>query len=212
MIDPNLAYRIGEPRPGDVLGFSHGGMLGVTINLATLGVPFWGLSHVGIVTRQGDGKLLYNEQSAACIELLVVCESTVLAFHPCLATNRDVAGVQIQPLCRRLWSYQGKVWSYRLRRPLTAQSEEKLMQFCHSHLGKSYDAVGAFRARGAGFGWLEKRLRSEDLSSVFCSEFAAAALRHVGVFDTDNASRWNPNALCRALVRRGVVHVPVRQR
>ena len=41
-----------EPKAGDIIGFSGDSWLSVGINLATYGIPFWSLSHVGIL---GDG-------------------------------------------------------------------------------------------------------------------------------------------------------------
>jgi hypothetical protein len=43
-------------KPGDILGFSGDTWVSATINLATYGIPYWHLSHVGIVAEwDGDG-------------------------------------------------------------------------------------------------------------------------------------------------------------
>ncbi|MCP4549647.1 MAG: hypothetical protein GY835_24595 [bacterium] len=108
--------------------------------------------------------------------------------------------------------YNGAVWLYRQVKPLRPTEVDKLWAFAVGHAGVDYDAIGAFRARGAGFGWLDRLLlrRKEDLTSIFCSEFVAAALRHVGLFHTANASRWSPNKLGRALLAGGKYGKPIR--
>ena len=61
-----------------------------------------------------------------------------------------------------------------------------------------------------GFSWLESCLREQDLHTIFCSEWVAAALSNVGIFQTDDAARWNPNLLCRTLRHKGLVFRPRR--
>lgn len=185
-------------RAGDVLGFSACDCLGVGINLATWGLPGVGLSHVAICADHPD------------TGDLVLFESTSLYPVPCAIRGVVVSGLQCHAIRPRVATYRGKVWAYQLRKPLDVRQSNRLTAYCLRHLGTAYDAIGAFRSRQAGFGWLERRLRPEDLTSIFCSEFVAAAHRHVDVFQTANASAWNPNRYCRELQARGLVHEPER--
>ncbi len=188
-----------EFEPAGFLGFSSCSHYGFIINLGTWGIPFWSLSHVALVAEHPDDGHL------------VLFESTTLDETPCLFQGRSVDGVQCHEIVPRVLRYPGKVWYYPRVNPITPEQSIKLTQFCVDHLGVAYDAVGAFRSRGAGFGWLEKRLFShEDLTSVFCSEFEVAAENHIGAFHTGNASKWNPNSSARAHLRRGISLKPLR--
>jgi len=193
------ALRCDSPlRPGDVVGFSSSEWTGWIINGGTWGLPLWGLSHVALVAAHpDDGRP-------------VLFESTSLYNEPCLLQGEIVEGVQCHEIWPRVEAYRGKVWHYPRRRSISAEQSVDLTEFCMSNLGTSYDRIGAFRSRGAGFGWFEKFFLGQDLTSLFCSEFAAVALDHIEAFYTANASKWNPNALCRALLRRGISQKPVR--
>jgi len=189
-----------EYQPGDVLGFSSRSCLGIWINLGTFGVPLVGLSHVGVVIAHPEtGEL-------------VLCESTTLAPWKCCIRGQRTSGVQCQRIDRRVERYQGTVWRYPLAIPLITDQSERLTSYCVHSLGTRYDMDGAFRARVLGFGWLHRLLfgRDEDLTSLFCSEFVAAALRSIGQFRTSSASNWNPNKLTRELRRRAVCLKPER--
>jgi len=102
------------------------------------------------------------------------------------------------------------VWHYPFYRPLYPFESKRLSEFLLEYLGKDYDAIGAFRAGGIGWSWLESKLRRQDLTSLFCSEYCAAAHAHVGVFRTDHVSRWSPNRLVRTERRRGILLKPWR--
>jgi hypothetical protein len=97
-----------------------------------------------------------------------------------------------------------------LYRPLYPQESERLSSFLIEHVGKDYDAIGAFRSGGKVFSWIESLLRRQDFSSLFCSELCATAFQCTGILPTDNASRWNPNRLVRACRRRGILRRPWR--
>ena len=195
-------YRDLTPWPGDFVGFSSHDSLGWLINLGTFGCPLRGLSHCGIVASHPD----YDDP--------LLFESTTQCVLPCLFGGRAVDGVQAHRCVSRIGEYHGAVWLYRLDRPLSGWQEGKLGRFCIDHLGTGYDAIGAFRSRGAGFGWLERLLcrRPEDLHALFCSEFCAAALRECERFNTRDASKFSPNRLGRTLVGRGIHLKPVRIR
>ncbi len=186
-------------RPGDVIGFSSCGCAGLAINVCSLGLPFWDLSHVGLVGWHPEKPSL------------LVYESTGLINTPCAVTGQVINGVQGHRLHSRIRSYRGHVWHYPLALPLPDWHARLMSQWCIRHLGRDYDEMGAFRVRDTPLGWLRRRLfGEEDLRAMFCSEFVAAGLRYVGKFQTDNASHWNPNALCRRLRARGIVSKPRR--
>ena len=184
--------------PGDMIGFSHRGCLGWTINLATGGVPGWGLSHVAqVIAHPEDGHP-------------ILCEATAWPSQPCIIRGVYTDGLQCHGISARVWSYPGRVWRYPLTTPLMDEQSKQLTDFAVENLGRRYDYVGAFRARGAGFGWLERRLRKEDLRSLFCSEFVAAGWRAAGIVGWRNASAWSPNRLARAARAAAVVGKPER--
>ena len=185
-----------EPKAGDIIGFSGDSWLSAGINLATYGIPFWSLSHVGIVGEH-DGELL-------------LFESTEQNELPCSIRGKPVCGTQAHRLDECIRAYNGKVWHYPLYRPLYTFERKRLNTFLQKYLGKDYDAVGAFRAGGVGWSWLESKLRRQDLSSLFCSEYCAAAHARVGIFRTDHLSRWSPNRLVRTERRRGILLKPWR--
>lgn len=194
---PKRITSIDQMLPGDLVGFSACSALGIAINLATCGVPFYGLSHVAIVADHWDhGRLLF--------------ESTTLPERACYIQGSRVSGVQAHRLRGRLSTYHGKIWHYPLAEPLDTVQSKRLARYCVDHLGLDYDAIGAFRSRRTPLGWLERRLRPEDLTSIFCSELIADAWRDCGVWWIGNASKWNPNALARAARRRDVVQRPIR--
>lgn len=165
------------------------------INVSTLGIPFFGLSHCGVVasnpTASGD---------------LMIFESTTLSPGPCVFTMERTSGVQAHKLYWRVANYKGKVWHYPLSKTLSESQRGGLWQSCINDLGKGYDYLQAFRSRSLGFGWLEKLLYGkENLTSVYCSEFVASRYRELDVFRTSNVSRWSPNKLARSLVERQAV-------
>lgn len=172
-----------EFKDGDLVAFSGFGRSSVIVNLATYGVPFWSASHVGIIgTYQGE-RLLF--------------ESTSLSNIPCVVQGKAFKGVQAVRLQERLNTYVGRAWHYPLYRQLFGAEEMRLNEFLLEKIAIPYDLAGGMRSAGVGVSWLESRMRGEDLSLLFCSEYATAAHRRIGILQTDNASRWNPNKLIR---------------
>ncbi len=182
------------PKAGDIIGFSGDSWLSAGISVATLGIPFWDLSHVGIVGEH-EGELL-------------LFESTTLNDSPCVIQGRSVSGVQSHRIDECVRAYRGKAWLYPLYRPLYLQESKRLSAFLIEHLGRNYDTIGAFRSGGKVFSWIESLLRRQDFSSLFCSELCAAAFQCTGILPTDNASRWNPNRLVRTCRHRGILRRP----
>ena len=178
--------------PGDILAFSSQGLIGAVINLATWGIPGWGASHVAMIGREGG----YGKR-------LVLWESLGMPNEPCLIRGKVVTGVQVQDITNRIKNYKGRVWHYPLTQPLDSEQVWDLDRFCMQYLGTDYDTLGAFRSRGLSL--IEKVIfRPADLTSVFCSEFCAAAHHHLGIF-TKNASRMNPNRFIRCECAAGVL-------
>jgi hypothetical protein len=155
----------------------------VLINLASYGIPFWSISHVGIIGEY-EGELL-------------LFESTTLSNVECVIQDKLFKGSQACRLDDRLDVYTGRVWHYPLYRRLFDAEAERLNQFLINHVGISYDHIGAVRAGGEAWSWFESLLYEEDLGHIFCSELCAAAHREIGMLRTDNVSRWNPNRLVR---------------
>lgn len=186
----------GETQPGDIIGFAGDDWISAGISLATYGIPWWSLSHVGIMGEH-DGRLL-------------LFESTSLAAPPCIIAGQQVSGTQAHCLDSRLESYRGKVWHYPLYRPLFTHERERLTEFLLNTLGLPYDMIGAFRSGGVGFSWVESLLRDEDLSSLFCSEWCAAAHGDIGIFPNNNGARYSPNYFVRSERRAGILKKPRR--
>jgi len=170
-------------KPGDVFGFCGANAVSHFINLVTYGIPWWGLSHVGIMGEHNDNLLLF--------------ESTTLTDLPCQIAGRPVAGVQAQHLAARIEHYPGKIWHYPLFRELYLNERYRLSEFLISNIGRPYDEIGAFRSGAVGFSYIESLFHEQNLQSIFCSELVAAAHTRVGLFVTDNYSKWNPNRLVR---------------
>jgi hypothetical protein len=182
--------------PGDVIGFAGRSLTSYLINLGTFGFPFFSLSHVGIIGNVGKRILLF--------------ESTTLCDLPCEVTGKKSSGAMAVDPETRFQTYRGRIYHYPLYRRLYPFERERLNNFLASHLGRPYDRSGAVRSGGLIFGAIEGTLREENLEQLFCSEYVAAALARVGIFYTDNASKWNPSKMVRTLRWRGVLKKPRR--
>ena len=183
-------------QPGDIIGFSGTHWQSLFINCVTYGIPYWSISHVGIIGEH-DGRLL-------------IFESTTTNSVPCEVTGKYIAGSQAHSIQHHIDHYQGRLWHYPLTRSLYHHELKRLTKFLHATIGLSYDNIGAYRAGGVGFSWLESQLREADLHSLFCSEWCAAAHAEIGLFATDNGARWSPNLLCRTERRKGILKRPRR--
>ncbi len=185
-------------KAGDIIGFSGRSWLSAGINIATYGIPLWGLSHVGILANAPDGRLL-------------IFESTSLDGNiPCEITGKPICGTQAHVLDFILGHYSGKAYHYPLYRPLYPNEDERLTEFLIGTIGVPYDAMGALRSAGVGLSWIESLFREQSLASIFCSEWVAAAYAVIGLYPTDNVSRWNPNKLVRRLRRTEILLKPRR--
>lgn len=183
--------------PGDLIGFSGCDLASVLVNLATIGIPWYSLSHVGIIAQ-------HPQQP----QRLLLWESTGLMRRPCLLQRRIVYGVQAHPIRQRIQHYRGRVWHYPLSPFYAAVAEHSrhyLANWLERQQGTGYDAIGAFRTRETPLGWIERRLSPENLHLLFCSELVVAAWRTIGVWNPPNASAWNPNRLARTAWDIGIV-------
>tara|TARA_Y100000310_G_scaffold148554_1_gene147809 strand:- start:659 stop:1222 length:564 start_codon:yes stop_codon:yes gene_type:complete len=179
-------------RPGDVLAFSNRGPAGWVINLTTWGVPTWGYSHLALVGLHPiTGRI-------------VLWESIMTYDMPCLLQEKLVKGMQVQDIDERIERYNGRIWHYALRKPLSSAERTKLTEYGQRYLGTNYDYVGAFRSRGLSC--IEKCIfRPEDLTAIYCSEWCIAAHRYVERIVGVNASRMNPNRAMRVERKMNVV-------
>lgn len=199
-------------KPGDIIGFSGNGWLSCGINLLTYGIPYYHISHVGIVAEllkeDFDNALpgIYRHAEPG----LYLFESTITSLLPCALTLTCQPGVKVRNIDIEVRNVKGRVWHYQCRHNLRPLEIRRLTCFLRSQLGKDYDKIGAFRAAGIGFSWLESLLRKEDLSSLFCSELCSAAYKHVGIMDTDNSSKWNPNSFVRYCRKENILLKPKR--
>ena len=184
-------------KPGDIIGFSGRYLSSDFINIATYGIPRWGLSHVGIMGNSPDGRLL-------------LFESREWVGAPCEILGKAATGVQAHRLNDVVRAYRGRIWLYRLHRPLYHHENLRLCAFMAHVLGNPYDSPGAIRSGGIIYSLANAFLRRQNLKEFFCSELVAGAASDVGVFTTTNASRWSPNKLMRRLRREGISCPPER--
>ncbi len=185
-------------KAGDIIGFSGRSWISAAVNIATYGIPFWGISHVGIVAHATDGRLLIFESTS--LDGNILCE----------ITGKPICGTQAHSLDFILGHYDGKAYHYPLYRALYPSENERLTAFLIGTIGVPYDMTGAFRSAGVGLSWIESLFRRQDLTSIFCSEWVAAAYAVTGLHPTDNVSRWNPNRLCRHLRGHNILCKPRR--
>lgn len=176
--------------PGDLLSFSGYNLAGLVINLGSYGIPFFGLSHIGIAAEYLGKVRLF--------------ESTSLNNTPCLIQGKNVSGSQIQNIDTRIKAYPGMVKRIPIKKKLTNSESRRLTEYLIKNIGHPYDYLGAERSGGKLWAQLHRFFHEESGESLFCSEWVALALRQIDVFRTGNASSWNPNSLYRELVRRGI--------
>lgn len=194
-----MSYK--DIKPGDIIGFSGGSWISTGINIVTYGVPFWSISHVGIIgedfTHDRKGLLLF--------------ESTEFeSQEPCEITGKPICGTQAHDCRWVVNQYEGAAWHYKLTRDLYAHERVRLSRYLNDTCGTPYDVLGAMRSGGLLFAWAEALFRKQNANKLFCSEWVAAALQRIGVLETASFSGWSPNYLCRYLRRIGWLHKPER--
>lgn len=183
-------------KDGDIIGVTGTGWASGVINAGTFSLPGVGISHVGIVCMHNNSPVVY--------------ESTTLGRPACALQQKEVSGTQAHFLEDYVKFVPGKIWHYPLRRPLYPHEIARLQHVLDREIGKAYDLGGAIRSGGFLFRSLQTVLREEDMSTVFCSEWVAHALRQTGVLQVKSVSSWNPNRLCRHVTKTGVCSSPER--
>ena len=133
-----------------------------------------------------------------------------LTVFPAKSPGSRFNGTQAHSFDAVVKAYQGKVWHYPLCRTLYENERQRLTQFLMETIHTPYDEMGAFRSAGVGLSWIESLFREEDLTTIFCSEWCCAAHTAIGLFRTDNVSRWNPNRFVRTERRQGILLKPRR--
>jgi hypothetical protein len=98
--DLSLVINPNDLKAGDVIGFSGNSWISALINVGTYGIPFWGISHVGVMAHAADGRLL-------------LFESTTLENMPCELSGECFNGTQAHDLTKILKAYEGKVYTIR---------------------------------------------------------------------------------------------------
>jgi len=178
-------------KDGDVLGFSGKGWVSGVINLGTYALPRVGLSHIGIVSTYRGRQYIF--------------ESTTLnGGKSCAILGKPIGGVQAH-LIEDVLARPGKVWVYRLKSPLYKPEKSRLGLCLLGMLGVEYDYRGAAQSGGFLLRLIEKLVRNEDVSKLFCSELVAFALTRIGRGRIISSSGQNPNSLARYLYRDGIV-------
>jgi hypothetical protein len=192
----NPSHVLASLKSGDIIGFSGHNIHSYIINLATYGWPGWGISHVGIIADYEGQKLIF--------------ESTTSAPDKCVIQNAYVTGTQAQRIVSRISHYNGKVWHYPLAKPLRMHESYRLTSFLMRNIGKPYDTAGSMLAGARLWSDIQAFFHEESLAALFCSEWVAAAHRHIERFDTPHVGKWSPNRLLREERRRGILNPPVR--
>ena len=62
-----------------------------------------------------------------------------------------------------------------------SDEDERLTEFLMATIHTPYDAMGAIRSAGVGLSWIESLLHPDNLNSIFCSEWVAAAYANIGL-------------------------------
>jgi len=204
---------------GDILAFSGHGRTSLTIRVATCSA----VSHVGCVATVPAWQLrdlvgcrvvdVAAERLARWNSTPLLFESTTLVDLPCAITGRTIQGVQAHEPAERVQVYDGRVWRYRLTNAwretfLAHDGPRRLTGHLLAKIGTQYDGRGAILAgtRLVKHWWAWTRT---DRSSLFCSEYLAGVLQHVGLFPISNASQVTPASLIRTLVAAEVYGQPV---
>lgn len=157
-------------KTGDVIAFGGSSALSIAIKAVTA----CKVSHVGIILNT-------QVRSSKEMSIVNVIESTSL--------GEGFAGVQINRLSTRVYTYTGNIWVL----PLAASSrlefeEDKYTEFMLAQRGKAYDAPQALFSALDGL-FPDSR---EDFTKLFCSELVTAGLEAAKVLGNVNASEQTP--------------------
>ena len=193
----------------DLLAFSGRSLVSLSIKVGTCSpishvaaiawTPGWQLRSLaagGVIKLPAHRFRQWNDRH-------LLYESTTLSEEPCQITGQRIQGVQAHPPVERIARYDGRVRLYRLtpawRHEFTVEKATRLTGHLLARIGQHYDGRGAILAgtRVVKHFWA---WRLVDRSSLFCSEYLAAVLQHVGLFPISNASKVTPASLVKLLV------------
>lgn len=221
---------------GDILAFAGRGVTSRIIQGATCS----SISHVGSIAWVGREELMdyfqvpYGRLSCKWTPEIsrfigkweprfLLFEATTLAGLPCEITGMEVHGVQAHSPDKRIESYNGRVWRYRMTpdwyetfcfKSGPRRMAEKLLRL----IGTQYDGREAILSGTKLVKWsrlwaalrgLIPGAKANHAKKVFCSEYLAGVLQHLGMFPIVDASKVNPAELIRYLVNAGVLDEPV---
>ena len=132
-------------------------------------------------------------------DVVALFESTTLSDLTDMVSGKKREGVQLVSFSDRLRNYNGKVAVRRLAVPLNeeqlAEFHKFRREFARVHYERSY-----WELLKAGLGWN----RTEDLSSVFCSELCAEGYQRFGLLGESPASNsYTPKTLGGSLLLQG---------
>ena len=147
---------------GDVLLFSGRGIIPWVIQRATRS-PY---SHVGMVVKVEGW------------DLCMCWESTTLNDVADADSGAPVSGVQFDSLSERVAKFKGGIVVRKLLKPMRAHGVRDLMAMRKTLIGRPYERRLWTLAMAALW---PKRLKAEDLSSLFCSELVAEAYQRLGI-------------------------------
>lgn len=175
----------GEMQPGDIIAFSGKSHFSEMIKWATR-AP---VSHVGIVLQS---KLLIGDTPQDGFFNQIIESASLNGF----------SGVSISRLSDRVDTYDGEMWWLPLGdRARQSLKPKQFYNFLLHQEKKPYDLPQAVRSALDAMDSIPLLKKSthntEDFSSFFCSELAAAALEAGGVISSINASEVTPIDLCK---------------
>lgn len=167
--------------PGDIIAFSGKTYGDEIIKFVTRS----NISHVGIVLKSSD--LPYNKISR--------CDENQITEALCTVVTSCLE--------KRIQRYSGDIWWLPLKERLRAKMNiKKYYDFILKQQNKKYDLPQAIKSYidifdKFPFCLLRKLTYNiEDISKVFCSELAAAALEESNVIYNLNASEVTPADMC----------------
>lgn len=169
-------------QPGDIIAFSGKTYVDEIIKFTTRS----NVSHIGIVLKSSD--LPYNKN--------LECDENQIM-------EALFSSVIINCLENRIENYDGAIWWLPLKESIrTKMNIKKYYDFILQQQSKKYDIPEAIKSAidifdKFPFCLLKKfTYNIEDISKVFCSELATAALEESGAIANINASEVTPIDLC----------------
>lgn len=199
LFNPPVLGRL-KIHPGDIIGTSGRGFVSDFINVGSMGLPRFGLSHIAIVGP-------YDPRFGSHL----VYESTSFGRPACARRGKVVSGFQAHPLWDIVTDDTARAYWFPLRAPLQEDEIRYLDRLLSEYLGSRYDFIGAGKSGGGCLKWLVNSLFGrENTTTLFCSEIVALVLARLNRFRTRNASGYNPNSLKRRLRLQGIVERGIR--